>query len=81
MKLFFRNSRNELKYIGTPETETEAYKMLREFLKEINPNYKIYYCRTYVNPEGTMIYDVGSHSEFFELQGYEDNLNKRGVQK
>lgn len=81
MELFFRNSQNELKLVGKPKTEEEAFQMLKKYLYELNPNYKMYYCRTYVTPEGTMIYDVGSHMEFFELQGYEENLNKREEQK
>lgn len=70
MKLFFRNSYNELKKLGEPETEQQAFNMIVDFLKE--HNYKMYYCRTWVTEEGTRIYDVGSHSEFFELEGYED---------
>ena len=35
----------------------------------------MHYCRTWVTEEGTRIYDVGSHSEFFELEGYEDYIH------
>ena len=30
MELFFRNSQNELKSVGKPKTEEEAYQMLRK---------------------------------------------------
>ena len=73
MKLFFRNSDNELKTLGEPETEQQAFNMIMDFLKD--HNYKMYYCRTWVTEEGTRIYDVGSHSEFFELEGYEDYIH------
>ena len=28
------------------------------------------YVRNWIMPDGTLHYDVGSHTEFFELEGY-----------
>ena len=33
MKLFFRNSDNELKTLGEPETEQQAFNMIMDFFK------------------------------------------------
>lgn len=81
MKLFFRNSDNELKLLGEPKTEQEAFNIITDFLDK--NNCKMYYCRTWVTEEGTRIYDVGSHSEFFELEGYDDYLkcDYKGAEK
>lgn len=77
MKLYFRNSRNQERLIAECETIQEVDTVIKQFLAE--HNYKSYYIRIWYEPEGTktpygikeesrFIYDVGSWSEFFELE-------------
>ena len=68
VKLYFRNSNNDLRFLGEPKSEHEAWKLISKFLKEHNCKY--YYVRNWITPDGTLHYDVGSHTEFFELEGY-----------
>ena len=63
MKLYFENSYKERRLIGEPKTSDESFKMISDFCKE--RDFKIYYVRTWVNPQGEKYYDVGSHTEFF----------------
>lgn len=62
MYLYFQNSYGKHRLIGTPETPEESFKIFSDFCKE--RNFKIYYIRTWGNPE-RKTYDVGSHTEFF----------------
>ena len=77
MKLYFRNSHNQERLIAECETIQEVNSAINQFLAE--HNYKSYYTRIWCEPEGTktpygirnesrFIYDVGSWSEFFELE-------------
>lgn len=68
MKLYFRRYNQELVFMGEPSTEKEAWNMIHNFLEE--KKFPVYYIRQHTTPEGTLIYDVGSHTEFFELEGY-----------
>ena len=63
MKLYFENSYKERRLIGEPKTSDESFKIISDFCKE--RDFKIYYVRTWVTPNGEKHYDVGSHSEFF----------------
>lgn len=76
MKLYFRNSRNMMREIAVidedPHTHEEIYnaaiKKIIKFCNDNNPNFKIYYIRTWTEKiEGVMmtVFDVGSHTEFF----------------
>lgn len=59
---------NDLDDSGQPKSEQdildEAYLLIHAFCAE--RNFKIYYFRTW-NRNGTTIFDVGSHTEFFHL--------------
>ena len=78
MKLYFRNSNNDLRFLGEPETEGEAWKLISEFLKE--HDWEVPYIHNWITPDGTLHYDVGSHTEFFELEGYgEYNIDEEIV--
>ena len=68
MKLYFKNSRGDKRVIAEVPNEFEAMEEIRAFCEE--RNFKIYYVRTWKNPDGAIEYDVGSHTEFFYL--YED---------
>jgi hypothetical protein len=64
MILKFKNSEGIEREIGQPNNENEVMDIINQFLDE--RNYKSYY--TIVNKEdGKLIYDVGSHTEFFVL--------------
>lgn len=68
--LFFNNRYNENEFITTCEEE-KIMKEIKNFIKQLNPNFKIYYIRAWKDGNQTW-YDVGSHSEFFFVE--EDNL-------
>lgn len=66
MKLYFENSYGERRVIAEPQTEEEAIKEIYKFCED--RNFKIYYVRTYIEPDGLKCYDCGSWSEFFYLE-------------
>lgn len=66
MKLYFINSYNERKLVKENVKENEVTKEISNYVASLNPNYKIYYFRSWSTKEGIM-YDVGSHLEFFLL--------------
>ena len=74
LKLYFENSYGERKLVGTYSTDSEVPAAINKYVKQINPNFKIYYYRSYENDNGETVYDVGSWSEFFILVR-EDNDN------
>lgn len=68
MKLYFEDKYEQRHLIAEVENDTEANKCIHKFIKEKNPNFKIYYIRQWVDDSGIIVYDVGSHSEFFLLE-------------
>ena len=68
MKLYFLSSRGEKRLVKENVEVSEAAKEMGNYVKSLNPNYQIYYIRSWYREDykGTM-YDVGSHSEFFLL--------------
>ena len=71
MKLYFENSRKERRVIAEPETEEAAMEAIHAFCEE--RDFKIYYVRTWMTPDGLKKFDVGSWSEFFYLSYDKDN--------
>ena len=69
MKLYFENSHGNRRIIAEPFTEEDAMKEIYKFCED--RNFKIYYVRTWKEPNGLMVYDVGSHTEFFYLDDYD----------
>lgn len=65
MKLYFKNSRGKRRVIAAPLSEENAYEIIHAFCEE--RNFRIYYMRTWRDPDGLKWYDVGSHTEFFIL--------------
>ena len=63
MRLYFENSRGQRRLIATPKTTEETWHIIHNFCNE--RNFRIYYVRTWVEPNGEKYYDVGSHTEFF----------------
>lgn len=45
--------------------EKDVFPLIKNFVKTLNPNYKIYCIRSW--GENPITYDVGSHTEFFKL--------------
>ena len=66
MKLIFQNSRGEERVIAEPSNREEAIKEINKFLD--NHNFKRYYTRV-LEADGRLVFDVGSHTEFFILEG------------
>ncbi len=67
MKLYFRNSKGKLRIIAEPTSDKECFAAINKFLED--HNFKSYYTRSWVDEDtGRIIYDVGSHTEFFEIQ-------------
>ena len=66
MKLIFQNSRGEERVIAEPQNREEISKEINKFLDD--HNFKSYYTRVW-EENGRLIYDVGSHTEFFILEG------------
>ena len=83
MKLYFRNSRGKDRLISERKDYKEINNDINSFLKD--HGFKSYYSRTWYEPkgdkttygireEGRFIFDVGSHSEFFELYVDEEEV-------
>jgi hypothetical protein len=66
MKLYFKNSYGERRIIAEPQTEEAAMEAIHVFCEE--RDFKIYYVRSWMTPDGLKKFDVGSHSEFFYLE-------------
>lgn len=62
--LYFIRSNGEKRLVRENIDPETAMGYINEYIATINPNFKIYYIRTWETEEGTM-YDVGSHTEFF----------------
>lgn len=68
MKIYFENSHDQRRLIGSADNSNESWKMIHDFCEE--RNFKIPYVRSWVTPDGEKWYDVGSHTEFFiEVEG------------
>lgn len=72
MKLYFKNSQGNLRVIAEPTSDKECFAAIKQFLDEYG--FKSHYTRVYLDSNtNRKIYDVGSWSERFELEGYEEN--------
>lgn len=66
LKLYFVNSQKKRRLIGTPATEENAWEIINNFMDE--HDFECYYVRNWTTSDGVLHYDVGSHTEFFELE-------------
>ena len=66
MKLSFQNSKGEERVIAEPLNREEVNKEIDKFLDD--HNFKSYYTRVW-EVDGRLIFDVGSWSEVFILEG------------
>ena len=62
--LYFLSSYGEKRLVRENIDPETAMGYINEYIATLNPNFKVYYIRTWESEEGTM-YDVGSHTEFF----------------
>lgn len=62
--LYFIRSNGEKRLVRENIDPETAMGYINEYTHSLNPNYKIYYVRSWESEEGTM-YDIGSHTEFF----------------
>ena len=69
MNLYFLSSNGEKRLVASNiNAEDNVYTLIENYVKELNPDFKIYYIRSWGNVDKDGItYDVGSHSEFFLL--------------
>lgn len=82
LTLFFQNSQGKKRVIAYPASVSDAHKEMKKFMKE--RNFKSYYARVW-EEDGMLKFDVGSHSEFFFLDGisfdkYSKEVNKDGFE-
>lgn len=66
MKLIFKNSRGKERVIAEPTNGDEIFKEINKFLDD--HNFKSYYTRVW-EENGRLKFDVGSHTEFFYVEG------------
>jgi hypothetical protein len=75
MKLYFEDRYGRLRPISDVETKEDVSASIANFLNQYN--YKSYYIRQWIS-EGEdccdIVYDVGSHTEFFRVRF--DNYDK-----
>ena len=66
MKLYFRSSNGKERVIAKPSNVEEVSKEIKKFID--NHNFKSYYTIA-CEENGRLKFDVGSHTEFFYLEG------------
>ena len=62
--LYFLSSYGEKRLIRESINPETAMGYINEYIATLNPNFKVYYVRTW-EEDGGIMYDVGSHTEFF----------------
>lgn len=62
-ELYFQDSIGRKKFIGLVDSLEDVSKEIANFLRK--RNYKSYYSRYWIEEDGDILIDVGSHSEFF----------------
>ncbi|MCM1217318.1 MAG: hypothetical protein NC548_22705 [Lachnospiraceae bacterium] len=63
-RLYFQSGTGERRLIADNLEEKNVYAEMTEYVRKLNPNYKIYYVNSWTK-DGTTHYDVGSWSEQF----------------
>ena len=64
MNLYFIRSNGEKRLVRENIDPEKAIGYINEYTHSLNPNYKIYYIRSW-GVDGGIKYDIGSHTEFF----------------
>ena len=66
MYLYFEDSKGNERLVNDKiSNEEDCFKIIKDYVYKLNPNYKIPYVRTWGN--NPITFDVGSHTEFFLL--------------
>ena len=65
--IYFKNSCDMVRVVKIDADPSKILHEISEYVRKLNPNYKIYYFRHWTDPTDpkTTWYDVGSHTEFF----------------
>lgn len=66
MKVYHGNEDNK-EFVGEVCTQKELNQLVNDYIKKIN--FKCYYERTYLRPDGIVVIDYGSHTQFFYVEG------------
>lgn len=67
-KLWFIRSNGEEVFLGRVTSKDEAFRMINDFLNE--KKYVYFYVRTWYSEDtDRTMFDVGSHTEFFAVEG------------
>lgn len=74
--VIFKTSKGEERYLDTVcdlghlngGGFANCYKVMNDYIKKVNPNYKVYYTRIWQQPDERYCVDVGSHTEFFYFE-------------
>ena len=68
--LFFENSHNERTLLVSGVKKKDITATIVAEVRKIHPNFEIYYIRSWISSanENEIIYDFGSHVEFFIAQ-------------
>lgn len=70
--LYFKHSDGRVEVIAENISEDEVISTITNYIKRLNPRYKVYYVRTWDISDTSRKYDVGSWTEFF-YWGYDGN--------
>lgn len=68
MKLYFKNSRDDYRFIDEVETVSSGVSMALEDLKTNYPHFKSYYQRVWTDDDGVTWIDVGSWTEYYVVK-------------
>ena len=68
MNLYFKNKNGGEGLIAQNVDMDDYIFFLYQDLFKRNPNYKMYYQRSWHNEDGSITIDVGSHTEFYVLR-------------
>ena len=63
--IYFVRSNGDKILVSKGNTEEEIFPQIKAFILSKNPHFFIHYVRTW--GENPVVYDVGSHSEFFHV--------------
>lgn len=69
--LLFLDRKGNYRYVGL-FTQNKILPAIVNYVKTINSSYVIPYIRSWKTEEGNIMYDVGSHSEFFVVKEQEE---------
>lgn len=65
--LYFEDRFGKCTLIKSGIAPEKVYQVMQQTMKNVNPTFAIHYIRCWASPqdENTIVYDFGSHSEFF----------------